>query len=185
MANTSPSNSNSISFLSPLKFSFSIKKLPNVNFFAQSLILPSITLPPTFVPTPFVKLPKPGDHLEYGEIQVTFRVDEDMRNYREIFVWLNALGFPENFEQYKALADKDSILNVGEDDALVSDATIMIYDSNSNKNIEIKIIDMFPTSLLDLLFDMKPEGNIEYVESTATFSFLRIEAKKVEVPETI
>src|SRR5690606_103637 len=54
-----PSNNN---FLSPLGFHFSVRKLPNVNFFVQRVRIPSISLPPADTPNPFVKIPYSGDH---------------------------------------------------------------------------------------------------------------------------
>ena len=162
-----------LNFLSPLKFAFTIKKLPKVNFFVQSLVLPSVSVNPNIQPTPFVKLPLPGDHIDFGEVQVTFRVDENMQNYLEIFNWLQALGFPEDFNQYKNLADRDARNNIGTDDGIMTDGTIIIYNSNSNVNMQVKLINMFPTSLLDLLFDLK-QVDVEYIEATATFAFERM-----------
>ena len=168
----------SMNFLSPLKFAFTIKKLPQVNFYVQSLVLPSIAVQPSLTPTPFVKLPMPGDHVDFGEVQVTFRVDEDMTNYLEIFRWLEHLGFPENFQQYKTLADKDARNNIGGSDGIMSDGTIIIYNSNSNVNMQVKLINMFPTSLLDLLFDLKAQ-DVDYIEATATFAFERMQITKI------
>jgi hypothetical protein len=173
--NTTPT---SLNFLSPLKFAFNIKKLPQVNFYVQSLVLPSLSVQANYQPTPFVKLPIPGDHIDFGEVQVTFRVDEDMLNYLEIFKWLEHLGFPENFDQYRTLADSDARNNVGQTDGIMSDGTIIIYNSNSNVNMQVNLVNMFPTSLLDLLFDLK-QSDVEYIEATATFAFERMTITKL------
>jgi hypothetical protein len=177
MINLTAENTN-LNFLSPLKFAFTIKKLPQVNFYVQSLVLPSITVQPNMQPTPFVKLPIPGDHVDYGEVQITFKVDEDMANYLEIFNWLTAIGFPENFGQYKALADKDARQNVGGTDGIMTDGTIIIYNSASNVNMQVKLINMFPTGLMDLLFDLK-QVDVDYIEATATFAFERMQISRI------
>ena len=73
-----PDNKN---FLSPVGFQFSIQKLPHVNYFCQSANIPDITLSQTELNNPFVNLPSPGTKLTFGALDITFRVDEDMKNY--------------------------------------------------------------------------------------------------------
>ena len=175
--NTQPSN---VNFLSPLKFTFQMKKLPNVNVFVQQCMLPNIALGRFDIPTPFVKLPMAGDHLEFGEFQLTFRVDEDMKNYKEIYNWMMALGFPDKFDQYKSLADKDTRLFRGATgaDSLVSDATLIIHNSNVNSNQQITFLNMYPTTIQDILFDFR-QTDVEYVECLCTFAYERYDIKDI------
>jgi len=173
--NNTPSN---INFMSPLKFTFTVHKLPNVNFFVQGVTLPSITVTPRFEPTPFVKLPFPGDHIEFTELLITYRVDEDMKNYLEVFNWMTALGFPKDFNQYKALADRDRRTNVSGTDSIMSDATLIIHNSNANPNMKVNFINLFPTTLSELMFDTRQQ-DIEYVENTVSFAFERFEVETI------
>ena len=48
--NTDPKSTN---FLSPLGYRFQIKKMPTVNFFAQAVAIPSITVGELPLPTAF------------------------------------------------------------------------------------------------------------------------------------
>lgn len=153
-------------FLSPVGFNFEIKKTPEMNFFVQSVTLPGITLPFTEQPTPFKKIPVYGDHIDYSEFQVTFKVNEDMGNYLEIFNWITAIGFPDNYEQHAQIANADPLTGQG----IYSDASLFILSSASNPIIRIDIKDMFPTSLTDLVMDTKDTA-IDYIEATATFKF--------------
>ena len=98
-----PANKN---FLSPLNFRFQIKKAPHVNFFIQKVNIPSIALPNPTVSNPFVNIPYPGEHLRYGDLEISFKVDEDLQNYLEIHNWLVSLGKPENFDQYKQIQNR-------------------------------------------------------------------------------
>ena len=68
-------------FLSPVGFNFSIQKLPTVNYFVQSVNMPGVQLGETPLNTPFHIIPTPGDHITYGELAVSFKVDEDMKNF--------------------------------------------------------------------------------------------------------
>ena len=86
----------------------------------------------------------PGDHPEFGTLQITFKVDEDLANYLEIWNWLIKLGFPESFEQYAQLGN----LNTGVGNGPVSDATLSILNSSMSTNLQVDFINLFPTSKL-------------------------------------
>lgn len=155
--------------LSPVGFSFHIKKLPELNFFVQSITMPGVQLPVFDQPTPFKAIPRYGDRLQYGELVVTFKVNEDLGNYIEIYDWLKGLGFPDDFDQYKDLAADNKQLT---GDGIESDAYLMIMSSAMNPIVRIDFEDVFPISLGDFSMDSRDTG-IEYIETTATFKFLR------------
>ena len=96
-------------FLSPVGFNFNIRKLPNVNYFVQAVNLPGVQLGETPLNTPFHIIPTPGDHITYGEMAVTFKVDEDMENYIELYNWMQYLGFPEGFNQAKQVYEREGL----------------------------------------------------------------------------
>ena len=83
-------------FQSPLTFDFRIDRLTEFNFFVQKLTIPSLNIAPVTSGTPFVNIPYPGDHMNFGELSVEFKVDEGMRNWFEIFSWMQGIAFPEN-----------------------------------------------------------------------------------------
>ena len=164
-----PSN---ISFLSPLGFKFIIKKAPHVNFFVQSVNLPSVSLGEADVETPFSKIPFPGTKLTFGNLSVTFKVDEDMKNYLEMFNWMKELGFPDNFAQYQSIANRS--LYTGE--GVFSDITLLVMTSAMNPNIEITFFDCFPVDLSELSFD-SASADVEYLTATITFANRRFDIK--------
>jgi len=172
---TQPSNLN---FLSPLKFTFIVNKLPNVNFFVQSVLLPAVSLNAAEVQTPFVKIPLAGDHIDFTEFQIGFRVDENMESYRELFYWIQALGFPESFDQYKDLADEDRRVNPNGDKEILSDGTLIIHNSNTNANIRVKFTGLFPSTLSELAFDLRA-GDISYIECVASFRYEKFEIELI------
>ena len=74
--NSDPKTTN---FLSPLGAKFSIKKIPTVNFFVQGVAIPSMIVGEIPVGTPFsAKIQMPGDLVTFGDLVLTFRVDENM-----------------------------------------------------------------------------------------------------------
>jgi hypothetical protein len=166
-----PTNPN---FLSPLNFKFSIKRAPHVNFFVQKINLPSISLPTIDTPTPFVKIPQPGEHLDYADLTLSFRVDENLQNYLEIHNWIRALGKPKDFSEYRALSQNPNYTG----DGLRSDLTLMILSSSKNPNYEIVFTDAYPYDISELTFDTT-KSDVEFIEATATFKYVLFEIKNV------
>jgi len=156
-----PSNKN---MLSQLGFRFSVKRLPSVNFFASRVNMPGLTLNAVPVPTPFKVMHMAADKLEYGDLSVTFKVDEDMQNYLEIFDWLVGIGFPTKFDERKQLVKPNG-------DGIFSDGTMIITSSAKNPNMEVTFRDLIPTSLSDLDFTTQ-SSDVDYLEATVTFKFL-------------
>lgn len=164
-----PKNKN---FLSPLGFTFNLKKTPATNFFLTRVALPGVNLALSEVDTPFVKMPLPGTKIQFNDLSVTFKVDEDMANWREIFEWMSALGFPQTFEQYREIKQKQ----LGE--GVYSDATLTVLNSNMNPNLEFTFVNLFPYMLSDL--DFSTQGaDVEYIEATVQFRYEYFTAKKL------
>ena len=52
-----------------------------------------IALANTTQPTPLADIPIPGETITFSDLEVTFLVDENLENYREIHGWMYGLGF--------------------------------------------------------------------------------------------
>jgi len=169
-------------FASPLRFDFSIDRLKNVDFFVQAANVPGITLPATSNAqgTPFNNIPWQGDRLSWGELVVDFKVDEDIKNWTDIFNWMKGIGFPENFVQYSDLKkgiDKDidggtrkllpPATKIGQ---IYGQALLVVRNSQNNVVLEIAYQDVYPTSLSELKFDTRDENVIE-LTCTAIFKY--------------
>lgn len=160
------------SFLSPLGFRLQIKKTPNMNYFVQKATIPNVSLGEADVDTPFTKIPYPGTRLTFGNLQVTFKVDENMQNYQEIFSWLRDMGFPDNFDQYASIASKK--LTSGE--GVFSDISLTVLSSAMNPNIEFTFYDCFPVDLSELEFD-STLSDVDYLTATVTFANRKFDIK--------
>lgn len=160
------------SFLSPLGFRLQIKKTPAMNYFVQSVTIPSVSLGTADVDTPFTKIPFPGTRLTFGNLQVTFKVDEDMKNYIEIFNWMRSMGFPDNFDQYASIAGK----SIQSGDGIFSDITLLTLSSAMNPNVELTFFDCFPVDLSSMEMD-STLPDVEYLTATVTFANRRFDIK--------
>jgi hypothetical protein len=154
--------------LSPGGFSFHIKKLPELNFFVQSVEMPGIALGYAEMATPFKKLPIYGDHMEYsGDLSVNFKVNEDLGNYIEIHNWLKGIAFPDEFQQFADISDP---VKEQTGDGVESDGYLMVLSSAMNPLIRIDFENLFPINLGGIRLDSR-DASIEYIESTVDFKF--------------
>lgn len=153
-------------FLSPLNFRFQIKKCPNVNFFLQNVNLPGMTLVGPEQPNPFVKIPKAGDHIEFDDLMINYKVDEDLQNYLELYNWIRELGFPNNFDEYKSIAGKPVYTGLG----ITSDMSLIVLSSSRNPTYEVIFKDAFPISISSLIFD-STQPDVQFLEASATFRY--------------
>ena len=161
-------------FLSPLSFQFSISKTPNVNFFVTACTTPSVNLGVVEVANPFSRLRVPGDKIDFGDFSVTFKVDEDMRNYEEILEWMFGLGFPNEYAQYRALNQKEALK-----EGKYSDATLTILTSSKNPNKSFVFTDAFPYAISDIRMASN-SSDVEYVECEVSFKYTTFSIKDVE-----
>ena len=160
-----PANKN---FLSPLNFVFQIKKAPHVSYFVQQVNVPSLSLASPITTNPMLNIPFPGEHLQFGQLDVTFKVDEDFKNYLEIHNWLTGLGKPETFSQYDELEENQKQPLNG--DGIYSDMSLIIMSNARQPNFEISFIDGYPTGISDISFNSL-ESDVNYVNATASFKY--------------
>ena len=175
-------------YASPTQFKFTITKLPKVEYFCTAANVPGISIPSPTQPTPLADIPLPGDTISFDDLSVTFLVDENLENYREIHGWMYGIGFPISRTQFGALVDagKDRFPTDGKDSLktdpgkvkygakplgpIFSDATLNILTSKNNPNIEVRFSDVFPTALTGLDFNQQAD-DVNYLSATVTFKY--------------
>lgn len=159
--NQTPTNK---SFLSNNKYEFVIDRLPHVTFFIQSVVIPDVSLVGTQVPSPYVSVPIPGNILNYGELQVNYIMDEDMKAWREIYDWMYNLGNPESKNKIGDLTQ-----TLGRRNSVTSDASLLIKSNANNPRVKFTFKDIFPTTLGGLTLS-STEGQ-EFITSTISFLY--------------
>lgn len=156
---TEPANKN---FLSPLGFNFLIHKTPNVNYFVQQVSIPGVTLGTATMPTPFQQIPIAGTSLTYGDLTLIFKIDEDLGNYLELYRWLEAISFPDDFGQYPGEAE------------VYSDATLSVLNSAYKVKHQFVFRELFPVDLSGFSM-MSTASDVDHVECTATFRYRKFD----------
>ena len=168
--------------LSPLNFKMALQRTPTMAFFLQSFSLPGLTFEGDMnMPTPFVKIPIPGDHLNYSPLTVSFMVDEDMSNYFEIMNWIIDISGPrETITPASAnrIYQFDNSINADPLSTVRSDIKIFVLSSAKNPNIEITFFDAFPVALGELSFNTTA-SSVNYLETSVTFEYVKYKITKM------
>lgn len=152
-------------------FNLSISKLPHMRYFCQEASIPSIDAQSAMQDTPLVNNYIPGDKLDFGNLDVSFMIDENMKNYLAIQAWIIGLGFPVSHSQYRNFVDSNrTALVPSEILAGYSDVVLDIL-SPFNKTIQtIHFVDAFPVALGSVQMT-STLTDTTYVVGTCTFRY--------------
>jgi len=154
-----------INYLQPTSFKVVIDRVnyPNLEFFAQSVQHPSISLTAADAFYSRVSsVPFPGDKLTFGELSAMVIVDEDMAGYMEMYRWMERLVETNYVTPMTKKFDTDI--------PSVADVTVSVLSSHNNKTKRIRYIDCVPTLLGDLEFTATV-SDIQYLTFQIAFRF--------------
>ena len=154
--------------LSQAQFYFSIERLPYVTFFGQQAYLPGVAIPSVPQHTPFTKIKRHGDHIEWESFKIEFKVDEDLMNWEELFNWIKGIGSPNDFSEFEAMKKNSS--SISTKGSVYSDSTLTILNSNNIPSLKIEFVDIIPTRISGLQFVTNSPG-LEYLSCTAEFDY--------------
>ena len=168
-----PSQLENRNFLAPVGFRFNLKRSPGTAFFCNQANIPDLNLGVTEQPNYLRQIPTPGDMIDFGDLNLRFLVDEDLKNFMEIQNWIRGLGFPETVQEFRDLESSGTVprrdyVQSGQD--IYSDGTLQILSSNFNAKFNVNFKDLFPISLTTLTFDAT-DTDIEYFTADATFKY--------------
>jgi len=156
-------------FLQPNGYQLSIfrDRFPNIEFFAQRVSHPTLTMNPTLVSYKRTDAKFIGDTLEFGELNVEVLLDEQMQVYTEIKSWMESLVN----EKVKTPSEAQTGLgNAAMSDLPEYDIRLSILNSNNNAIKKILYKSCFPISLGNIEFAASV-GAIEYVVLPVTFAY--------------
>ncbi len=163
-------------FLSPIGFVFLLERARKCAFLCQKATIPNMSLGEVPIPTPgMVPIPIEGN-MVYGDLEVEFIVDEDLRNYMEIHNWMRALGTPQNYGE-RDVWNRNNRSHTS-DDPRYSDATLQVLNNNNLANFDVLFKSLFPTNLSGIPFDVTGNDN-QFLTATATFKYILFEVRNV------
>ena len=181
-------------YASPIQFRFKCTKLPLVEFFVQSANIPGINLGSAQQTNPLYDIPLPGDKITYAALDMSFLVDENLNNYKEIHDWILGLGFPSNNQQFQDLQSAGSDrfpgssrstaatgtstpqpLNEG---GIYSDAILTVLNSKNIAKTEIRFQNVYPTSLGGLNYDVR-QTDVDYLNASVSFNYMNYDIVQI------
>ena len=160
-----------INYLNPNGFLFSIQKAPEITYYIQEVEIPSLTSNPALTENPLVLNKMPGEKVEFGDLQITFKVDEDMANYLALVRWMIGLTYPESFDMYRSFLQLDQ--NQNSNSELYkgySDINLTILNSSNLPNKTFTFVDAFPTNIGTLQVSSR-NTDVPYITCTASFAY--------------
>jgi hypothetical protein len=168
----SPDNKN---FLSPVGFKFLIERIPTVEFFCQTVNIPEISIGNRTIETRVKAYDTPGDKMTFGDLNLTFMINENMDNYYEIYKWLKGLTNPKEEEEFmNYMMGVKEPGRRGNFQKATTDARLLVLDSNMNTITTTVFMNLFPTSLSGVRFSADPT-DIDYVTADVTFKYTLLE----------
>ena len=181
-------------YASPIQFRFKCTKLPTVEFFVQSANIPGINLGSAQQSTPLYDMPLPGDKITFAALDMSFLVDENLNNYKEIHDWILGLGFPSNNQQFQDLQSAGSDRFPGSskstattgtstpqplsEGGIYSDAILTVLNSKNIAKTEIRFQNVYPTSLGGLNYDVK-QTDVDYLSTSVSFSYMNYDIVQI------
>ena len=149
-------------YLATNYFRLEITRLPTVTYFCQTASLPSLTLTQIDQPTATGLFPKwIGGKYNFEDFTVSFIVDENMKNWLEVFEWMKDIGTMESL---------DNAIDRKQTQDFFSDILIVVTNSVYKPKYHIRFKDAFPIALSGIDFNSSSTEN-EPVIATATFTY--------------
>ena len=110
---------------------------------------------------------RPGTRHVFGDLSVTFVVDEDMKNWLEIYNWIRDLS-----------NDTNAYSDILREDQKTSSALLTVFNSAYKPIIKVYFYHLFPTSLSGIDFDATLPS-VDAVAAAATFTFTHYEIQGI------
>jgi hypothetical protein len=137
--------------LDPTQFKISFSRIPRYTFSCQEISLPSVDIQEVEQPTSKLRLTNVGDSVQYGQLNMTFIIDENLYNYKEVYKWMIDATATGNRPFAETASFSEAILTLG------------------GKN-HIRLVNIWPGSLGQVTFLSTP-GIIEYATCPSVWHF--------------
>ena len=145
-------------FLNPSSFVLTLdsQAYSGAEFTVQTMILPDVTVEGAVLNYQQIDVGRAGDKIVFGQFEISYLIDEDLLNYKEIFDWMKS-----NVEtKHSTTTSSDHY----------RDMTLTVMNSANNVTKQIKFVDAYPTSLSSLPFDITTT-DVEYLTAVAAFDY--------------
>ena len=151
MSSKTTNNTQNLNFATNTRAVLEIHAAPEISYNANSFICPGVSTQSVRQPTPLTDFPLRGDTLFYSPLEITFIVTENLENWKLAIEWMEGFTAPHNSQEWSDRKFE------------YSDATVFMYNSHNNLKVEIRFINLTPTSIGSLRFETSSEAVVELV----------------------
>lgn len=140
-------------------FKFVLDRVPNMVYFCQTANLPGLAFGVTTQPTSLgYPVQVPTGAYRFENLELSFRVDENIGNWLEIYRWMTDIGNYDDSDGTKKYVDK------------TSDARLLITNSSYKPKWGVQFAHVFPTYLSSLNFSTTQPQSVEMI-AVVRFAF--------------
>lgn len=145
-------------FLNPSSFVLTLdsQAYSGAEFTIQTMVLPDVTVEGAILNYQQIDVGRAGDKMAFGQFEISYLIDEDLLNYKEIFDWMKS-----NVETKHSTSTSSDHYR---------DMTLTVMNSANNVTKQIKFVDAYPTSISSLPFDITTT-DVEYLTAVVTFQY--------------
>lgn len=133
---------------------------PFMNFFCQTIVIPSVTTNAVLVPTPYSETWRHGDKAVYEPLNVSILIDEDLRVWEEAYNWIKGLTYPHDSEEYRQQVKH----------GLYSDMSIIFLKNSKNPNLMLRIYNCHPIFIGPINMSVSDDPNA-IMQTDLTFQY--------------
>jgi hypothetical protein len=155
-------------YLSPTSFRTIVPRLPMLTYFIQSVSIPSVVLSymeiPAYKGLPRQQVPSTLDITD--NIILNFNIDEDMKNWQEVYDWMTKL-VPSN-ENDASVDMKSDLKN--------NSIIVLVYNNAKKLKKKFTFYNCFPTNLSSFEFNSSVAA-IDPILISVNFDYSHFEIK--------
>lgn len=146
------------------KFRFFLNRCPTMTYFCQRANIPSYSFGTSTQSNPTgISIRRPGTSFVYEDLTIGFSVDENMKNWLEIYNWITDIGY-----SYRGVSE------ILKEQQKISSAYITVMNSSYEPLLSVKFKNVYPTFLSSIDFDSSLPDT-DPIIATATFSYTHYE----------
>lgn len=165
MPNTPQSVISCQDFLNGTNFVVVVDKFKGIVFFTNEVTIPGMSLEHPLQPNPFADIKRVGDRIQYDQLSLNFKVNEDLSNWRELVDWMRGVTFPDNYDQYRLATSPSE-----KEASLFTDITVTVLSNFKKPILNLVFKNCLPASLGGFTFS-STDTDIATVGCDISFNF--------------
>lgn len=135
-------------------FQIQITRTDTLSFFAQRVNIPGLTINNPRQQNPFTAIPIPGDHGSWESLQISFMIDEDLKNWEEVFNWYTGITFPRDYSDFSTLANDSLGPKPRSEVNMYAQVTVTVLNNHKVPICDFIFEDCIPAQLEGPTFDI-------------------------------